>query len=128
MKLHDLKSMQVVETKGLQRYLVVPDVINPQGTHSDYLFLSQTGWMHSQSYNEDMTLKGDGDSSFTIDKVYSRISKWTDDKHSGPCSLNDCLEEYLVLVWDRNSEVEIVPNSDVIIETDAYGSKEVVFY
>lgn len=40
--------MQVVETKGQQRYLVVPDVANPQGAHSDYLFLSETGWMSSQ--------------------------------------------------------------------------------
>lgn len=128
MKLHDLKSMQVVETKDLTRYLVVPDVVNPQGVHSDYLFLSETGWMNSQSYNEDLTLKGCPDSPFTINKVYDRTNPYTHGKHCGPHSLNDSLEDDLVLVWDRNSALDIVEDLERVVETDAYGSKEVAFY
>lgn len=128
MKLHDLKSMQVVETKDLTRYLVVPDVVNPQGVHSDYLFLSETGWMNSQAYNEDLTLKGCPDSQFTINKVYNRTTPYTNGKHCGPHSLNDSLEDDLTLIWDRNSALDIIEDLDRVVETDAYGSKEVVFY
>lgn len=120
--------MQVVETKDQQRYLVVPDVANPQSVHSDYLFLSETGWMPSQSYNEDLTLKGRPDSPFTINKVYNRTTPYTNGKHCGPHSLNDSLEDGLTLIWDRDSASEITEDLEKVVETDAYSSKEVVFY
>lgn len=78
--------------------------------------LSRTGWMNSQSYNEDLTLKGCPDSPFTINKVYDRTNPYTHGKHYGPHSLNDSLEDDLVLVWDRNSALDIVEDLERVVE------------
>lgn len=132
MKLHDLKNMQVVEMgRSSQRYLVVKDVYNPQGKYAEYVFISEDGWMGSDSYDENM-ICGEESNTFTINKVYSRYNAYAGNKHVAPHALNDCLTDGLTLVWERNkldiTDSEEFEEDDKIAESDEFGSKEIVFY
>lgn len=129
MKLHDLETAQVVvmgDVKENNRYLVFKNILNPQGKKVDYLFVSNTGWMDSSSYLEDMTCPGYEDR-FSINQVYNR--PYNKAAHVGPPGLNEALSFNLKLIWDRNvSMPDEITLDEKVAETDEFGSKEITFY
>lgn len=100
------------------------------------MFIAQSGWMSSDSYEEDMTIKNSVCGNFfDIIKVWQRTNMNTRGRHCSPHSLDDCLTDGLELIWERvelpetdNEPDEESDTVDKITETDEFGSKEITFY
>lgn len=103
MELKDLKTGMRIILRNGGEYIVLKDVITPyEHGKEDMYILIDGGWMSSDSYNNDLTCKGNS-KDFDIMEVYAQ--------HNGKYLNGDILERDAIknmdLIWQRKETKEM---------------------
>lgn len=98
MKLSDLKTGMRIILRNGEEYIVLKNVITPEGKREDMYVQKNCGFMKQSSYNEDFTTK-DSDKSWDIIKVYTQNQgRFLD------ASVLSCEIEEMDLIWKEDKK------------------------
>lgn len=100
MKLKDLKTGMRIILRNGQEYIVLEDVITPyEEGKEDMYILVNGGWMSSNSYNDDLTCKGNS-RDYDIMEVYAQ----NNGEYIDGSVLDKNALKYMDKIWERKEK------------------------